>query len=356
MEKLIGAVVGCGRMGAFTSESVLKYSPDCWLPLSHADALQSLDNVELRAICDMNEPLLEKAAKNYLGVEKFTDYSKLLDDVKPDILCIATRTKGRFEIIKAGISSGVKAFHLEKPLCNSLEELNELENLSLKNDCAFTYGTIRRYFAIYKKAKDMVESGRFGDLQQIQVNFGSSALFWTHAHSVDIILFFAGNRKLHKVQAHLDNVVTLDNGATIESDPTIISAGVLFDDGLTGFISRASGMDVILSCSKGEVIVESDGRGIVCRESSEQEPYYSYPAKYQKLESTFPEGTYSAVSLLASSNIFKNNSSLDSRHIFLGQRILFGFMHSHQMNGQLISLDEIEQELCILARSGDYYA
>ncbi len=33
------AVIGCGRMGAFTSEGVRRHAPRAWLPLAHAEAI-----------------------------------------------------------------------------------------------------------------------------------------------------------------------------------------------------------------------------------------------------------------------------------------------------------------------------
>ena len=39
MSKIKSAVIGCGRMGAFTSENVKKHAPKCWFPLSHIEAL-----------------------------------------------------------------------------------------------------------------------------------------------------------------------------------------------------------------------------------------------------------------------------------------------------------------------------
>ena len=48
------AIVGCGRMGAFTSESVRTWSPDYWLPLSHADAFKLHPDIDLRGFSDID--------------------------------------------------------------------------------------------------------------------------------------------------------------------------------------------------------------------------------------------------------------------------------------------------------------
>ena len=48
-------LIGCGRMGAFTSENVLNFAPKCWFPLSHANAVQLHKNLLLTSMCDTNQ-------------------------------------------------------------------------------------------------------------------------------------------------------------------------------------------------------------------------------------------------------------------------------------------------------------
>ena len=143
MGRLDCAVIGCGRMGAFTSDDVRRYSPLCWLPLSHIEALRSLDSVYLRSVCDVNPNLLSQVREKYDVDQVYTDYKKLLAEICPNILCIATRTRERPEIVKAAIEAGVKGFHLEKPLCNSVEQLEQLEQLPWALDAAWDEGDRR---------------------------------------------------------------------------------------------------------------------------------------------------------------------------------------------------------------------
>ena len=74
MEKIRSAVIGCGRMGAFTSETVKKYSPKCWFPLSHIEALICCPDTLLESICDIDKDLVDKTSSEY-GVENiFYDF------------------------------------------------------------------------------------------------------------------------------------------------------------------------------------------------------------------------------------------------------------------------------------------
>ena len=63
MEKIKAALIGCGRMGAFTSKDVKSYAPKCWFPLSHLEALKTSDSIEIVAISDFSKNNLDRAKK-----------------------------------------------------------------------------------------------------------------------------------------------------------------------------------------------------------------------------------------------------------------------------------------------------
>jgi scyllo-inositol 2-dehydrogenase (NAD+) len=353
MEKLKSAVIGCGRMGAFTSAITKKYGPKCWFPNSHIEALKEIKNISLDGICDLDNSLLKNAADKYGVKNIYSNFDELFNNHKIDLLCVATRTRDRFKIIKAGIENGVKAFHVEKPLCNSMEQLNKLESIISEKNIYLSYGTLRRYLNIYHQAKALVDSGRFGKLLQIQINFGAGALFWTHPHSVDMILFFSGNRKLKAVQSHLTNVSLADENI-IDTDPIIEQSMMYFDDGLVGSISKIRGMDVVLSCENGTITLEANGGQITIKKPNNDSPYFECSEKLIKDNCNTPQGTYSAICDL----ITNMNNKHPDKHlfIFLGQKVLFGFVESHLNSGKLINIDNVSDKIIVLGKMGTLYA
>jgi scyllo-inositol 2-dehydrogenase (NAD+) len=361
MTKIKSAVIGCGRMGAFTSHSVKEHSPKCWLPLSHIEALINCPDTFVASICDTNPEFLGKAKFQYDIENDFEDYSKMLEVINPELLSIATRTLERTKIIKKAINTGVKAIHLEKPICNSMEQLDELCGLVKDHDIALTYGTIRRYFDIYAKAKEIVRSGELGNLQEIEINFGPGQIFWLHPHSVDIILFFADYRNVTSVEANLSNVVLGFRDDLISSDPQIDEAKIYFDDGCVGKITKRPGMDVILHCSGGRVIIEGDGRRVVVLKLNNSKVYFEFPGEVFIKEDERPEGTMAAISQLVNQltpDIIptKFTPTFDKNHIFNGQRILFGFAQSYLDQKGPVALNDIRPSLYILGKTGELYA
>ena len=64
-DKLSAGLIGCGRIGSRTDEALRNRLPDGWLPLNHAEAIQSLPELSLTAVCDVDSEALSWAAEKY---------------------------------------------------------------------------------------------------------------------------------------------------------------------------------------------------------------------------------------------------------------------------------------------------
>lgn len=354
MAKIIdAAVVGCGRMGCSTSPWTKKYSPKYFLPLSHAEAIKKHVNLNLRALCDTNYELLNNVAKHYEIESKFLDFSEMLKNIKPELITVATRTNVRAKIIQKAYDFGIKAMHVEKPLCNSMKELSSLEEILNKKDFYLTWGALRRYLLPYKEALKLVESGIYGKLKEIRINFGASNLFWTHPHSVDLIIWAAGNRKLESIQARLGELENNEKKYLIENDPEVLNAIFYFHDGLIGNITRGNGWDFVLSCEDAELNVRADGHELILYLSENND----YP-KYKKinLSNSLPmQGTLAPLNqlflcLTKNRENIKNNLFL-KKDIIKTQKICFALLQSHLEGSIPITLDNIDEGLTIMGKS-----
>lgn len=353
------AVVGCGRMGAFTSEAVKLYAPSCWFPLSHIEAMQAHPDVDLAGACDSHEGNLARAAELYAIPNRFADPAEMIEQLRPRLLGVATRTPGRADIIAHALAHDVRAFHVEKPLCNSMAELESLSPLQDSDAHFMTYGTIRRLFGIYEIARDMANSGEFGELQEVRVQMGHGQLFWTHPHSVDLILFAAAGRSVRTIQSRLSGLVRTED-ATIESDPHVEWAAIEFDDGVVGQIGRGAGADLILTCSGGEIRVVNDGFSIELRKTDGANPYPFRSDLDGLVGESGPQGVFRAIAnlmeCLAGNIEARQANRAVKQDIFTGQRMLFAMVQSQLVGSKPIALEEIDPGLCILAKSGRVFA
>jgi len=354
------AVIGCGRMGAFTSESVRRWAPDCWFPLAHAEAVAAHPGLELAALCDTDRSNLERARAAYGSPPGYDDFRLLAAEVRPDLATLATRTIGRAEIIMTMFDHGCRAFHVEKPLCNSVAELEQLAAILRRPDVFATYGAVRRFFHIYQAARDLVGTGKLGKLLEVRVNFGPGALFWAHPHAVDLILFAAEGRKVVGVQAHLDRLESGGSPDAVINDPQIRSATIWFDDGVAGHIGRAPGLDFVMSCERGHVTVRSDGRACSVAEHDGDDPYLvrrdlATPVRVEEPQGTLAPLTQLTGCLAGDAAAITANVAIKA-DILAGQRILFAMIQSHLCNSSIVTLDVVDPDLRILAKSGENYA
>lgn len=351
------AVIGCGRMGAFTSEGVRKFAPDCWFPLAHAEAIEAADGLDLVALCDPSEEGLARAAERYGVARTYTDHAAMLADGAPDLVGIATRTIGRTDIIADCFDAGVRAFHIEKPICNSVAELRRLEAIFARDDVFVTLGAVRRHFAIYREAVARASSGDHGALLEARVDMGPGALFWTHPHSVDLILLAAAGREVQSVQARLGAVER--DGSTIVNDPVILGASTWFEDDFAGHISRAHGIDFHLSCEQARFAVRNDGHVLEIAAADDADPYpQTHPIAVDAAGA--PQGVLAPMlqlqACLEGDEAAQAANAALKRDIIRGQQILFAFVQSHLAGGAPVALADIDPEMTILGQTGQFYA
>lgn len=358
METLKSAVIGCGRMGAFTSESVKQYAPKCYFPLSHAEAIRAHPRLELTAMVDSEALTLRRAADYYQVGKRYTDTQQMLEHEKPLLVGIATRAYGRANIIESLANRGVKAIHTEKPLCNSMFELNRLID-TFRNDNLFvTWGAIRRFLNVYQHAVELANSGVYGNLLEVRVNMGSSPLYWTHPHSIDLILFSAKDRTIDRVQARLSALENTAVRTRVENDPRIIAATIYFKEGLTAHITQALGVDFVLTCEHAEITVRADGHALDIYSGTQGE----YP-KFMPLaipESNLPGGSLGPISQLVNcldGNVISiKENYMVKQSILNSQLVAFAMLQSHLEGSKPVLLNSLDPNLEILAISNGNYA
>lgn len=354
------AVIGCGRMGAFSSESVKRWAPDCWFPLAHAEAIAVHQNLELAGLCDSSADNLQRARAAYGNPPGFERVDELVTAVRPKLAGIATRTVGRAEIIKTLFAGGTRAFHVEKPLCNSVSELKQIAAIFNRDEVFATYGTIRRFFHICVQARGLVESGRFGALREIRANMGEGSLFWVQPHAIDWILFAAKERKVAGVQARLGDIESGDLRLDIVNDPIVQSGTIWFADGVAGHIGRGGGLELVMSCETGEVIIRSDGRILEVAVSEGADPYWTREQWTEAPSLSGPQGSLAPISQLAACLVDDVQAIASNRQvkrdILRGQEITFAMVQSHWEGSRIVAPDEIDPAIRVFARTGGNFA
>jgi predicted dehydrogenase len=134
-------------------------------------ALTTIEGVEIAGVCDDYPPHLEQGAK-YAGsqAKTFSDYRKLLDELKPQAVVIAVPLYLHYRVAADCLSAGCDVF-LEKTMCHSVDEAQRLARQIVESGKAFQIGLQRRANPIYKQAQAMVAAGMIGQVSAIKAQW-----------------------------------------------------------------------------------------------------------------------------------------------------------------------------------------
>jgi predicted dehydrogenase len=135
---------------------------------SHIEAYGRMPNVEIAAICDVDESILNARVQDVEKMGKkrpaaFTDLRKLLEDKSIDAISLATPNHGHTLQAIWGIQAG-KDVYVEKPCSHNIYEAIQLLAASQKYGRMVQHGTGSRSSQVIKEAVEHVRKGTIGDV------------------------------------------------------------------------------------------------------------------------------------------------------------------------------------------------
>jgi len=117
-------VVGVGHLGNY-----------------HLQKYQKLDSCDITAVADVAADRAEKVAQIY-RCAAFSDYKNLFNLI--EAVSIAVPTSEHFRVARDFLSAGIDVL-IEKPICSTLEEADELIHLAQKKNLVLQVGFVERF-------------------------------------------------------------------------------------------------------------------------------------------------------------------------------------------------------------------
>lgn len=163
------ALIGCGRIST-----------------NHIAAAVS-NRLEIVAVCDVIPKAMEVLLKKH-GLEKdmsifrFTDYKKMLDEVSPELVSIATESGSHAEIALYCIEHGIHVI-IEKPMAMSIADADRIVNEAAKRNVKVSACHQNRFNVAVQQLRKAIEKGRFGKLSHgsIHVRWNRNEDYYTQA-------------------------------------------------------------------------------------------------------------------------------------------------------------------------------
>jgi predicted dehydrogenase len=163
-DRITVALIGARNMGWGDLEDILKQ-----------------ENVECKTLCDVDDSVLaEKAAAlQKMGRKKpllVKDYREVLEDKDIDAIIVGTPDHWHCLPTVEACEAG-KHVYVEKPLANSVGEINVMLDAAKKYKSLVQVGQQQRSGAHWKKAIEFVKSGKLGTIRQVKfwANFNYGA-------------------------------------------------------------------------------------------------------------------------------------------------------------------------------------
>jgi len=208
MDKLKVVLIGAGTWGE-----------------AHAKIYSNHHLTEFVAVSDILEEKAKTIAERY-NVKYFTDYEKMLDEVKCDVVAVVTPD---FAHAKPVIAAAKRGKHIlcEKPLATSYEDLELILDSVKGKDIQIMVDYHNRWNPPICKIKDDIDAGKIGKIVSAYIRLNdiiyvpTEMLKWAEKSS---ILWFLGS--------HSVDVLNWIIGAKVESVYSVGHEGVLRNKGI----------------------------------------------------------------------------------------------------------------------------
>lgn len=180
--KLNAAVIGVGNMGRH-----------------HARNYHEIPSTNLVAIADTDPEIGTEIANKY-QTRYYQDYREMLAKEKLDMLTIAVPTKLHKKVALDAVSRKINII-IEKPIASSVAEAKEIVHKAKQKGIKFTVGHIERFNPAVIKLKELIDSGKLGEIVSItalrlgpmpnQIKDANVAIDIS-VHDIDIMNWFYG--------------------------------------------------------------------------------------------------------------------------------------------------------------------
>lgn len=198
-------VFGAGHLGKF-----------------HLNNWKEIEGVELIGFYDPSERTAKSVIEKY-QLKRYTNPEELMALI--DAADIVAPTNHHFDLCKMAVRMGKHVF-VEKPMCNTMEEANELVKLVREANVKLQVGHVERFNPAYLAVKDLQLNPMFIEVHRLsQFNPRGtevSVILDLMIHDIDIILSMV---KSDVKQVHANGV------AVMTDTPDIANVRIEFDNG-----------------------------------------------------------------------------------------------------------------------------
>lgn len=231
MNKIKFAIVGCGSIGK-----------------RHIAVLDADPNAEIVAICDIDENKCKELSSLYNGLNYFTSYSKMLDEIKCDVVNVVTPHQMHADMSIEALEKGFNVL-VEKPMALTSFDCDRMNSTAVKCNKKLWVVKQNRFNIPIRLAKEAIDEKRLGKIFIVKcdvlwnryqgyydespwrgkkINEGGS-LYTQASHFIDLLVWWFGD-----ITTAQTNIATQNHN--IETEDTGLSVVKFSNDALGSII------------------------------------------------------------------------------------------------------------------------
>src|SRR5918992_460604 len=153
-KKFRTAIIGCGRISVI-----------------HIDALKAISDVEIVALCDLDENLARARATENGIANVFTDVETMMKQVRPDVVHLLTPPRSHLPLIKT-IATHRAHVYAEKPLASTESDARAILDIAQDSGIQLCTGHSLLFEPSFREAGKRVNAGEIGRVISVRVEQG----------------------------------------------------------------------------------------------------------------------------------------------------------------------------------------
>lgn len=139
-------LVGCGGMGR-----------------QHLKIIQKMPDFEIAGICDVFDEALAEAGDTFGVSGRYSDFERMYDETRPDLVVVATQTRGHRDPAVAALRRGISVL-CEKPIAIDPAEADEMVAAAAASGAKLAVNQQSHVSSAVLTAREMVRRGDIGQV------------------------------------------------------------------------------------------------------------------------------------------------------------------------------------------------
>ena len=341
-----------------------------WATENHLPALVKRSDVQVEAICDLNEAKARQAA-DYFGVKTiYTDLGALLSERDLDAAVVATNHAAHYDAALQCLEAGLNVF-IEKPMTLLAREARRLVQLAQDTGKQIVMGYNHTYRPCTVRARQLIQSGELGALQYLDAQFSRpvsrllAGIDSVHSYTVhrpgDVygdparsggghgqlqlthmagVLFFTTEARIRSVQARMAH-----HGLAVDM---LVACTVEFDNGALGTVGGTGHVSgggqstrLTIFCEKGWLDIDDTAGALHVQRANGETEYLDAGSDADSAENRY---LYGPINNFADVITGKRANHCSGRIGWRAVELLDAAYRSAARAGSAVSLDELYQD------------